>query len=148
MRWDADFTSQLEEAVASVEVPEIEWTPAAGDVVGGLVDGFEYISLANGNTIPIVRLVQQDGTIVKVGAGRAVLARKLKDQKLQPADGLAIKYFGEAEPRNGGRKFHDYAVKVVRVGERRPDDAFKGIEDDLGLTTGALDDFRSGGFDE
>jgi hypothetical protein len=148
MTWDADFTAQLEEAVTALDVAEVEWLPAPGDVVGGLVEGFDYISLNNGSTIPIVRLIQQDGTIVKVGAGRSVLARKLKDQKVQAGDGLAVKYFGEAEPRNGGRKFHDYAVKVVRVGERRPDEAFKGIDDDLGLTSGALDTFGSGAFDD
>ena len=124
----------LDELEAQLEIVETDWDPTVTPRAVGYVDGFDTVTTKDGNTFTVIRLRERDGTIVRIPAGRAVLTRRLVDEKVQVGDALAIEYKGKAQAKNG-REFHDYIVRVGRIGERRPEDAFT-VVDDLGLVPG------------
>lgn len=137
---DTDPFAALDAALDVVEVP---WEPKVGDRLTGRILDVERAVSKNGEEYPVLRIECQDGAVVRVSAGRAVLKRKLEAARAQPGDLLGLQYDGEAESKNG-RTFHNYRVAVHRVGERGPDVFVADRESGNGLvaaaTTGADDE--------
>lgn len=122
---------------ANLERTEVEWEPTdPGDTVVGYVGAIELIETKNG-VIPVVLVDTEDGSRVRVYAGRTRLRKQLVANKVQPGDAVGIRYEGEKQPRNGGRSYFDYRVDVVRIGERKPDEMLVETPDD-GLVPGAV----------
>jgi hypothetical protein len=129
-----DELNILDELEAKLEASEAEWDPATTPRAIGYVDGFDTVTTKDGTSFPVIRLRERDGSILRIPAGRAVLSRRLVDERVQIGDAIAIEYRGKATSKTG-REFHDYMVRVGRIGERRPGDAFTPT-DDLGLVPG------------
>lgn len=127
----------LDELDAAVDVDVTRWEPEPGAKLVGTVVGIEYIKTKSGRYMPIVSIHDRSlDVVVEVPAGRAVLARRLESEKVQPGDGLAVKFNGSVTPEGGGNAYFDYRVAVARVGDRGPD-VFKVPADDDGLVEDA-----------
>ena len=117
-----------------------EWEPEPGDAVVGYIHDIEYVESDSG-TFPVVHVRDDHDAIVTVACGRVTLRKQLVRMKAQVGDAIGIKYDGKVASKKGGNDFHQYRVDVVRIGERKPDEAFRDPEDgDLGLVDGAADE--------
>jgi hypothetical protein len=108
---------------------ELDWEPQeVGEQVVGFVAAIEYMATKNGET-PRIALDTEDGTRVLIWCGRTRLRRQLARNKVQPGDGLGIRYEGSKTAASGNTYF-DYRVDVYRVGERVPGEMFRDADDD------------------
>lgn len=105
---------------AALDIEEISWEPEPGERLTGRLLNVERAASKSGDEYPILRIEREDGAVVRVSAGRAVLKRKLEAAKAQAGDLIGLQYDGEAESKSG-RMFHNYRVAVRQVGERGPD---------------------------
>ena len=113
----------------------VEWDPQPGDAVVGYIHQIEYVNTENGD-FPVVHVRDDTDTITTVACGRRKLRSTLARMKAQPGDAVGIQFQGKVTAKKGGNDYFGYRVDVVRIGERKPDEALRD-EDDLGLVSGA-----------
>lgn len=135
-----DDQNPLDAIRANLARDVTDWDPKPNDSVVGFIHLVEYIDTDKG-TFPVMHVRDEAGAIVKVACGRQSLKKQLVRLKAQVGDAVGILYEGKVAAKKGGNDYHEYRVDVVRIGERKPDDAFRDPEDgDLGLVTGAIDE--------
>lgn len=93
------------------------WRPEVGDVVEGKISSLS-VGHSDYGQHPIIELTKEDGTRVAIHAFHTTLRNKLAEVKPKVGNTLAVKYFGEVEPKSGkGPSYHKYLVKSDAVTE-------------------------------
>lgn len=135
-----DDQNELDAIRANLGRDVSEWEPEVGDIVVGHIADIEYVDTDKG-AFPVVHVRDDNDAIVKVACGRSRLKKQLVRMKAQVGDAVGFRYEGKKAAKRGGNDYHEYRVDVVRIGERKPGEAFRDPEDDdMGLVDGAVDE--------
>lgn len=114
--WDA-----MREAATKVltegteEVPWHRWDESL-EVMGTLVAVGDFTS-KDGRHVEYAVLSQEDGSVVRVGLGYAVLRSQWQEKAPLSGDLIFIARAAEAIESQGGRSYYPFALVVKRAGE-------------------------------